>query len=171
MIYKLDTQKSKIEFTATAPFHKFKGWAEKGLDGYIDIDFENNIINDINVIIKTEYFETGDKLKDKEMQKYIKSNIMPDSYFKLTEFRKITKTDVYPDAESYDISVTGILSFMDTERKLDLQIKASKADNRLYADVSFDWSFKNYALKPPHILFIKVKDTVKISAYLEFIEE
>ena len=168
MIYKIDEEKSKVEFTATAPFHKFKGWSETGFDGEIDINFEENIINNIKVIIKTEFFETGDKLKNKEMQKYIKSNIMPATSFKMTEFKKIVKLNTYPDAESYDIEVLGILCFMDIKRKLKLNIKASKTENKLYADVSFDWSFKNYGLKPPQILFIKVKDIVKVSAYMEF---
>jgi len=170
MKYRIDEAKSKIEFKATAPFHKFKGWSEKGFEGEIDIDFKNNIINDIEVIIKTEFFETGDKLKNHEMQKYIKSNKIPNASFKLSEFKKMIKLEVYPDAESYEIIVIGVLSFMNIERELELNIKASKTEDRLYADVYFDWSFKNYKLKPPHILFIKLKDIVNISAYLEFLK-
>jgi polyisoprenoid-binding protein YceI len=171
MIYTLNNKNSKIEFMATAPFHKFKGWSKKGFEGKLDIDFENNIINDINIVIKTEYFETGDRLKNKEMQKYIKSNLIPDSSFKLLNFKKMNQTSSSSNKTSYNILVDGLLSFMDIKREIELNIHAYKMDEYLFADVTFDWSFKNYGLKPPQILFIKVKDIVKISAHLEFIEE
>jgi len=165
MIYKIDSSKSKVEFLAKAPLHKFKGWIEDGFEGEIDIDFENNTIEKINIIVKTEFFDTGDRLKNGEMHKYIKNKEITETSFTLKKFKKMKekKTD------SYDISLLGILNFMDIERDVELSIKAKKIDNRLIANVSFDWSFKNFGLKPPQILFIKVKDVVKISVDLEFV--
>lgn len=164
MIYKINSSKSRVEFLAKAPLHKFKGWVEDGFEGEIDIDFENNIIEDINIVVKTEFFDTGERLKNKEMHKYIKNKEITETSFTLKEFKKMKKKK----DDSYDISLLGVLNFMNIERDLDLNIKARKIDNKLTANVSFDWSFKNFALKPPQILFIKVKDIVRISVDLEF---
>ena len=164
MIYKVDSSKSKVEFLALAPLHKFKGWVEEGFEGEIDIDFDENIIKDIEVIVKTEFFDTGDRFKNREMHKYIQKKKIPQASFTLEDFESMNDLG----SNKYDVSLSGILKFMDIERDLVLNIKATKSENRLIADLNFEWSFKNYGLKPPQILFIKVKDIVKISAHVEF---
>jgi len=155
---------SKVDFLAYAPLHKFRGNIEEGFSGSIEIDFEKKEITEIDIVVETKFFKTGDFLKDKEMHKYISSKKIKTASFKLKKFKKMKKLK----KENYQIELIGVLKFMDIERDLDLKFTIEKKEDSIETVFKFVWSFKNYGLEPPHLLFIKVKDKVDITAILSF---
>ena len=153
-----------IDFLAYAPLHKFKGKVDNGLNGKINIDFDKNEIIDVNISIQTEFFDTGDFFKNKEMHKYIDSKNIETVSFKLKKFKSMKKLK----GDTYQIALIGILKFMNIERDLELKFQIEKKEDKIFTKLKFVWSFKNYGLKPPQLLFIKVKDKLDIIVNFEF---
>ena len=158
---------SIVNFIAYAPLHKFRGKVEDGFSGFIDIDLEKNTLKEIDIEVKTEFFTTGDKLKDKELHKYISSEDIKVASFKSKELRSFKKVK----DNIYQIDLLGVLNFMNIERDLKLKFKIVHKEDSIYTELDFNWSFKNFGLKAPQLLFLKVKDKVSISLKFNFTQE
>jgi len=163
MQYKLNGN-SRVDFTAYAPLHTFKGWAEDGFTGSATVDFASLRMQHIEAALQTLCFETGDAERNKAMKDFFSLEKHPQTSFVMTECREFQQAA----ENSYRITVLGILDFAGIRRQLPLCCTLEKEPERLLCNLKFTWSFKAYGLKAPRLLFLTLRDIVHISACLEF---
>lgn len=161
------TKNSRVDFTAYAPMHTFKGWAVKDLFGSIDIDFHRLELHYVKASVETIGFDTGNREKNEAMQEYFGLDRHPITDFTMTECREFCKRG----DNSYQITVLGVLQFAGICRQLPITLRLNRDEEQLYLDLNFKWSFKAYGMKAPRLLFMNVRDIVDITAHLEFIPE
>jgi len=163
MKYKI-TDNSRVDFTAQAPMHTFRGWAAEGLKGGIDIDFDSLKLQHIEVSVDVNCFDTGDVGKNKAMKEFFLFDSYPEASFLMTECREFSRVA----ENSYKMTVLGILEFVGIRRQLPITCMVTKNDAQITIDLQFKWSFKAYGMKAPRLLFMTVRDIVDIKAHLEF---
>jgi polyisoprenoid-binding protein YceI len=145
--------------------HIFKGWANCGLTGNMEIDFEALSLVSVDAVLDTCCLDTGDKEKNKAMRDFFNLDNHPESRFMMTqclEFCRLKKDG------GYRITVQGILDFAGIRRQLPITANISTDGKKINMDLQFKWSFRAYGLKPPRLLFMSVRDIVDIKAHLEF---
>ncbi len=163
MKYKV-TDKSRVDFTAQAPMHTFKGWAVEGMKGDLHIDFDSLELQHIEVSVDANCFDTGDTDKNKAMKDFFTLDSHPEASFLMTECREFCRMA----DNSYKMTVLGILELAGIRRQLPITCMVKKNDTRINIDLQFKWSFKAYGMTAPRLLFMTVRDIVDIKAHLEF---
>ena len=163
MKYKV-TDKSRVDFTAQAPMHTFKGWASKSMQGEITIDFDSLELQHIEVAVETNSFNTGDADKNKAMKDFLNLESHPQASFIMTECREFCRMS----DTSYKMTVLGILELAGIRRQLPITCVVKNNDKEIAIDLQFKRSFKAYGMKAPRLLFMTVRDIVDIQAHLEF---
>lgn len=158
------TDKSRVDFTAHAPMHTFRGWAAEGLTGSIEIDFETLALQRIQVAVDANCFDTGDADKNRAMKDFFSLEMYPEASFVMTGCREFCRTAT----NSYKIIVLGILELAGIRRQLPITCTVTEDDEQILIDLQFKWSFKAYGMKSPRLLFLTVRDIVDIKAHLEF---
>lgn len=133
----------------------------------MDIDLDNLNLADIQAVVKTAFFDTGDDSKNKAMVDYFSLDKHPDASFNMTECKELSKVK----DNIYQLTILGILEFSGIRRQLPITCTLNRAEGHIQLDLQFKWSFKAYGLKPPTLLFLKVRDIVDIKAHLEFTAE
>lgn len=159
------TENYRVDFTAYAPLHTFKGWSSKGLESEIEIDFEKMTVNRIKASAQVCFFETGDRERDRAMMKYMDPETFSEATIEMTECGSFTRTG----PEKFSGSALALLSFMGVCRQLPVAFTAERREGRLFVETSLKWSFGAYGLKAPRLLFLTVRDIVDISGHGEFI--
>ena len=160
--YDISEQGYRVDFIAYAPLHRFCGWTVSGVQGDVQFDFEQRKIETMTFSAAVHDFDTGDRIRNKEMMKVFQveshplaSLIMADC----TQFQEL-KSDLF------SIKIMAILEFMGIRRQLPLQLTAQRENSALKLDMAMKWSFKSYGIKAPQLLFLKVRDIVDIHAHL-----
>ncbi len=148
----------QVDFTAYPPLHTFKGWTNKKIEARMDIDFDNLTIVKANAVAKTACFDTGDKSRNRAMMDYIRAEKIPSASLEMTQVEEFTAMDAF----RYKVSIRADLSFMGIKRNLPLSFTITRKDGGIRVDLFFKWSFQAYGLKPPQLLFLKVRDIVDI---------
>ncbi|PIE73630.1 MAG: hypothetical protein CSA20_02150 [Deltaproteobacteria bacterium] len=154
---------NRVDFTAYAPMHTFRGWAEQGFSGTIDADFEKGTLRTMEAAVNTLDFTTGDDERTRAMSDYFDFPAHPRSSFVMTQCRSLAKA-----GSGYKAEITGILDFAGIRRQLPLTCMLIMQKEHIDLALTFKWSFKAYGLKAPRLLFLKVKDIVDIRVHLEF---
>ncbi|PHR27241.1 MAG: hypothetical protein COA36_09645 [Desulfotalea sp.] len=165
MNYILDEKNSKSSFIAYAPMHKFKGWADGGLTGTVDVDTDDFTISKFLVAAETGRFDTGDPGRNKAMMEFFDLKKHSETSFTLTELKSIKSTG----NNKYQATLVGILDFAGIRRQLPIVCNIVNGTERIVFDMGVKWSFKAYGIKAPQLLFLTVRDIVDITAHLEFI--
>lgn len=158
------TQNSRINFTAHAPLHSFKGWAARGLEGRMEIDFEACLLEQTRITLATRWFDTGDIHKNRAMQDFFHLAEHPQAGFVMTECREFNRLE----ENRFRITVLGILDFAGIRRQMVITSLLTRTGDLISMDLRFKWSFTAFGLKPPRLLFLTVRDIVDIQAHLEF---
>ena len=164
MNYTLSTEKSRVDFTAQAPMHTFKGWAVEALQGDIEIDFDALTVQKIQATVDAGCFDTGDAGKNKAMVDFFVLEKYPEASFVMTECTEFIQTT----ANNYKMTVLGILELSGIRRQMPITCMVKKNEGQIEIDLQFKWSFKAYGMKAPRLLFLTVRDIVDIKAHLEF---
>jgi len=164
MKYKI-TDKSRVDFTAQAPMHTFRGWAVEGMEGEIDIDFDSLELHHIKVTVDASCFDTGDAGKNKAMVDFFELDRHPEASFVMTECQDFCQME----KDDYKMTVLGILELSGIRRQLPIVCMVKKKDEMMIIALQFKWSFKAYGMKAPRLLFMTVRDIVDIKAHLELI--
>ncbi len=161
MRYNINQERSRADFVAYAPMHKFCGWAVNTIVGQVEVDLEQAKIENFAAKASTMSFATGDASRNKAMQEYFNFLQYPETSFYIT--------DSIPLANCGDIwkgELTGILELAGVRRQLPVDCIIRKRDQLLVFDLSLNWSFKAFAMKAPRLLFMTVRDIVDIHAVL-----
>lgn len=154
----------RVDFTAYAPMHTFKGWSVEGIEASIGIDFNAGTVTHARAVARTEHFDTGDAERNMAMETYIQTGAYPEASVEMTEVKAFTAIG----DNRYQVTVLAVLEFMARRRQLPLNFTVALTDDGLAVDLAFKWSFKAYGLKAPRLLFLTVRDIVDISGHGEF---
>ena len=161
------TGNSRVDFTAYAPMHTFRGWAAQGLQGKMEINFDTLVLKHVQVMLDTRHLDTGDSAKNRAMVDFFHLDKNSEAGFVMTEYREF-----YRQANGgYRITVLGILDFAGIRRQLPITCMVAKKEDKIIMHLQFKWSFKAYGLKAPRLLFMTVRDIVDIKAGLVFIQD
>lgn len=158
------TDKSRVDFTAKAPMHTFKGWAAEGMTGAIEIDFDSLQLQHIEVFVDANSFDTGDAEKNIAMKGFFNLESHSEASFVMTGCREFCRVA----DNSFKMTVLGILELAGIRRQLPITCMLTNNDKQVDIDLQFKWSFKAYGMKAPRLLFMTVRDIVDIKADLKF---
>ncbi len=148
----------RVDFTAYAPFHTFKGWSIKGIDAQISIDFQHLEILNASATAQTRFFDTGYADRNKAMVDYMQQEKFPEASVEMTECKEF----VLQDDGRYRADILAVLEFIGERRQLPITFYVAKESGKITIDLAFKWSFKAYGLKAPRLLFLTVRDIVDI---------
>ncbi len=156
----------RVDFTAYAPLHTFKGWTVEGVEAAIGIDFAARTITFARARAKTKFFDTGFDDRNKAMQEFMKIDALPEASIEMTELKSFTPVG----KNQFKISVLAVLEFMGERRQLPINFNAVLTDTgELTIHLNFKWSFKAFGIKAPRLLFLTVRDIVDISGHGTFL--
>ncbi len=162
MRYQIITEKSRADFTAFAPMHKFKGWVDKGIEGELLFDPATTTVSSCTITARTTDFDTGDGERNSAMQEFFDFPAQPKAGFTLNSPALLEKK-----AEGrYKGELTGNLEFAGVTREVPVRCFLIQKKDDLAIGLSLKWSFKTFGIKRPRLLFLTVKDEVEINASL-----
>nr|WP_320012568.1 YceI family protein [uncultured Desulfobulbus sp.] len=159
------TDNSRVNFVAHAPLHRFKGWAEKGVQGGLEIDLAGGVVRSLHAEVETSCLQTPDQERTQAMRQFFNFADHPYATFKLAQEAALRPVGT----DRWNTQMPGILSFVDIHRQLPVKGMLRRENERLIWELQCKWSFKAYGLKAPRLLMLTVRDIVDISARLEFI--
>lgn len=164
MVKYVMTEASRVDFTAYAPMHTFKGWAVQGLAGEIELDCAQPDILSLSATAATMEFETVDTSRTKAMRDYFQLARHSQASFTMTECRQFHSTG----DTTYQADMEGVLLFGGIRRLVPITCALTVGESTLDAQIQCKWSFKAYGLKAPRLLFLTVRDIVDIHGNLHF---
>ena len=158
------TRDYRVDFTAFAPMHTFKGWCVEGITAEADIDFDTMTLHKIRANANVSFFTTGDQTRTRAMATYMAADRLPDASMKMVECQSFQKVK----RGAYRISVIAVLEFMGIRKKMPITFYAVPKDDEMLVELAFQWSFKGHGVKAPRLLFLTVKDLVDIKGWGQF---
>jgi len=158
------TQDYRVDFTAYAPMHTFKGWTVKGIEAEVEIDFHSLVLNKLHAVAEVAFFTTGNEDRNKAMSDYLVVGRFPKASVEMIECKSFKKVN----RGAYRVSVLAVLEFMSIRRQMPIIFYAVPADGEMKIEVALQWSFKGYGLNAPRLLFLKVRDIVDIKGWGQF---
>ncbi len=158
------TGASRVDFTAYAPMHAFKGWTVRDLTGHIEVDFENQTIKEFSAVASTLAFETADAERTQAMKDYFHFAKHPQASFQMTECRQFQRSG----ERGLQATVAGALELSGVRRLVPIVCAIQNKENDLHMQLRLKWSFNAYGLKAPRLLFLTVRDIVDIQGNLHF---
>ena len=158
MRYRL-TGRYRVDFTAYAPMHTFKGHTEEAVEAELEIDFNARTLTSARARADVRKFTTLDPERDRAMQNYMDPDANPEAAIEMTRMEVFEQID----ESHYRIQCLAILSFMGIRRQMPVSFSLVRGeDSGFTIDMAFKWSFKAYGLKAPRLLFLTVRDIVDI---------
>lgn len=161
MKYFIESEKSRADFVACAPMHKFAGWAVNTILGQLEVDLEKGEILNFVARASTTDFETGDASRNKAMNDYFLFAKYPETSFHSTE-----PTVLKRRGELWYGELIGILELAGVRRQLPVSCVLRVEQELPVLQLSLKWSFKAFGMKAPRLLFLVVRDIVDINAEL-----
>ena len=158
------TGKYRVDFTAYAPMHTFKGQTTKGIHAEIDIDFERQTIRHARACADVNFFTTGDSDRTAAMKEFMTVERFPEAAVEMAQCRTFEKID----DTRFRVSVLAVLEFMGVRRQLPVSFTITLEKKLMRIDLSFKWSFSAYGIKAPRLLFLTVRDIVDIKGTGDF---
>lgn len=158
MRYRL-TGRYRVDFTAYAPMHTFKGHTKEGVEAEVEIDFNALTLVSAGARADVRKFTTLDRERDKAMQTFMDSEKNPEAAIEMTQVETFEQLD----DKHYRIQCLAILTFMGVRRQMPVSFSLIRTeDSGFTIDMDFKWSFKAYGIKAPRLLFLTVRDIVDI---------
>lgn len=153
----------RVDFTARAPLHLFRGWAESGLSGILQLD--NRLVpSALEARLDNDFLRTPDAARTRAMRDYFALVRHPSSSFIMSDLGECAQID----ERSYRAVLWGALDFAGVRRRLPVTCLARVGDGEVVMNLRCTWSFRAFGFKRPRLLFLAVADLVDIRAELRF---
>lgn len=155
---------SWIAFEGRSTLHDVHGKATN-LDGYIEADWaaHGTVSAEpaprMHVEFPVEQLRSGNGLQDREMWKMIDSKRFPRIATDLRELRPTTDPDRY--AASGDVTLAG------RSRRYNGTLMLSHSGDRITIEGELEIDIRDFGLKPPALLLVKVNPAVKLRLHVE----
>lgn len=161
--YAVSPSDSSLTFEARSTLHPVHGKAAN-LDGYIEAacDTDGTLVTEpaprMHVEFPVEQLRSGNGMQDREMWKLIDSKRFPRIAADLRELRAVSLPGRY--AASGEVTLAG------RSRKYDGEFAFSRTGDRVTIEGELNVDIRDFGLKPPSLLIIKVDPIVKVRLHL-----
>ncbi len=157
------TEDGKAIFKSKVPLHNFTGSSEN-LVGMIKLEDMS-----VDFYLDLETLDTGNGKRDKDMKLTLETEKHPFGEF----FGKIT-TDFDPELSTeQDVTVVGNFTIHGITQEVEINGTLTATDDGLLVKAAWILNLKDYEIRPPKLLFVKVdeKQEIEIEALLKPIDE
>ncbi|HTA54613.1 MAG TPA: YceI family protein [Candidatus Acidoferrales bacterium] len=162
--YAVAPSDSWLAFEGRSTLHRVGGKATS-LGGYVEANFSADgalsaqPAPQIHVEFPVEQLRSGNGLQDREMWKMIDSKRFPRVAADLRELRPTPAPGRY--------AATGDVTLAGRSRGYEGTLTLAKSGDRLTIEGQLDLDIRDFGLKPPALLLIKVDPVVKLNLHLE----
>ena len=153
--YTLNAPESRLQIVAYAPMHRVE-IESSGLSGWIELDVEAGQVTGGEIVAPLSDLTGGDRTKDRELNKFLKTRQHGSATLTLAP------SDLTVDGSNVSFDVTGDMAFQGRTIPVNVRASGTLSDGGIRGDARFSWKLTNMGLKPPKLLFIKVKDDIDL---------
>jgi polyisoprenoid-binding protein YceI len=152
-----------LSFAAATTLHEVKGRATD-LSGFVEACFEDDgslavdPAPQMHVEFPVERLRSGNDLQDREMWRLIDSKRFPRIVADLRGFERTQANGTY--------SVAGDLTLAGRTRRYDGSITVLSDPQRMVVDGDLVIDVRDFGLRPPQLLFLKVDPSVRLRLHL-----
>lgn len=161
--YVVSPRDSTLSFEARSTLHGVHGKAA-GLDGFVEASWdEANVFAlepppKMHVEFPVDQMRSGNAVQDREMWKIIDSKRFPRISADLR--------DVRPAAASGRYVAAGDVTLSGRSRRYEGEFALSHGGDRLTIDGELSVDIRDFGLKPPNLLIVKVEPVVRVRLHL-----
>lgn len=161
--YAVSPGESSLTFEARSTLHGLHGKAT-GLDGFVELSWDGGgalvagAAPKMHVEFPVEQLRSGNAMQDREMWKVIDSKRFPRISADLREVR--------PGAASGRYAASGDVTMAGRSRRYDGEFSLSRSEDQLTIDGELNVDIRDFGLKPPNLLVIKVEPVVRVRLHL-----
>jgi|AntRauTorckE6833_2_1112554.scaffolds.fasta_scaffold01119_10 polyisoprenoid-binding protein YceI len=154
-----ETQAGQAEFTGSTPLFSFEGTSDS-LNGSVNLADST-----INFQLPVKSIDTGNGKRNRDMLEVLEAEKYP-----LATFKGKIISDFNPDTSiSQDVTVKGDFAVHGVSRTLEIPGTLQIDKQGLRVEASWSQKLTAYDIKPPSVLFYKMKDEheVRLNAFLK----
>lgn len=154
---------STLLFEARSTLHPVHGHAAE-LTGYVEINAEAGDALDagpppkMHVEFPVEQLRSGNALQDREMWKLVNSKTFPRIAADLRDFAPASGAGRY--------RASGDITFVGRSRRYSGEVTVDRAPQRITIDGEIDVDIRDYNLRPPNLVLVKVEPVVHVRLHL-----
>lgn len=143
------TERGRAEFTSSVPLHTFTGKSDR-LVGQINL-----ADGTVDFYLDLATLKTGIGKRDKDMRETLETDAYPfaEFYGKLASPFDASSTAVQP------VRVRGAFKIHGVERQIEVAGTLQKTPQGLRVEAGWELNLKDYDIKPPSLLVVKVDET------------
>ena len=154
-ILKIDNSISSISYSGTHFLHNWDATNEN-ISGLIELN--DNQISKIGVIAKVKDFKSGNSSLDSNSYRVLEALRIPNIFFRSSEI-----------VDSLDlINVSGIISFHDIEKDLNVLLNKSTEKDKISLSGKFLINLSDFNVERPSLLLQKINNEIEIHINLIF---
>ena len=159
--YVVSPRDSTLSFEARSTLHGVHGKAT-GLDGFVEAAWAGDAFSPepaprMHVKFPVDQLRSGNAVQDREMWKIIDSKRFPRISADLRDVRA---------ASSGRYAATGDVTLSGRSRRYEGEFSLSHAGDRLTIDGELSVDIRDFGLKPPNLLIVKVEPVVRVRLHL-----
>jgi hypothetical protein len=157
--YVVSTSESSLVFEARSTLHAVRGKAT-GLSGYVDLSWESDgTVGTLpppamHVEFPVDQLRTANALMDHEMHRLIGCASYPRIAADLRE--------LHPDAAPAHFDAVGDITLAGRARRYEGTLTLSPAADRVTIDGELNVDIRDFGLRPPSLLIVKVDPVVRV---------
>ncbi len=149
------TEEGKATFYSKVPLHNFEGNSEN-LIGLINLEDST-----VDFYIDLETLDTGNGKRDKDMKLTLDTKKYPYGEF----FGKLVSDFDSGSSEVQNAKVQGTFKIRGKEKQIEVNGTLQMTEEGLLVKAEWILNLKDYEIKPPKLLFIKVDPNQKIKIH------
>jgi hypothetical protein len=161
--FNVASAESTLLFEARSTLHPVQGHAGE-LTGYVEINADaGDSLSEgappkMHVEFPVEQLRSGNALQDREMWKLVNSKSFPRIAADLRDFA--------PAATAGRYQASGDITFVGRSRRYTGEVSVDRAPERITIDGELDVDIRDYNLKPPNLVIVKVEPVVHVRLHL-----
>jgi polyisoprenoid-binding protein YceI len=163
--YTLNTASSRVTFTSEAPLETVRGRA-RVVSGTLTVNPEHPTPMRAEIIVNTVSMETGNRMRDKKMRNdFLQVAQYPTIRFRLTQ---CTIAEGLPEGKSRNATAKGEFTLHGVTRQIAVPVRITRTATAISVFPAFALQLSTYGIQRPEFLFMKLSETITISAMLRF---
>ncbi len=161
--FNVASAESTLLFEARSTLHPVHGHADE-LTGFVEINADSaDALADgpppkMHVEFPVEHLRSGNALQDREMWKLFNSKSFPRIAADLR--------DLAPGSAAGRYQASGDITFVGRSRRYTGEVAVDRASERITIDGELDVDIRDYNLRPPNLVIVKVEPVVRVRLHL-----
>lgn len=154
---KADNQHSVVSYYMSHPLHDFEG-NNKKVSALILFNPKSKTINTAAVVLSVSDFSSGNGNRDSHAMETLEALKYPLVSFTSTAIREVGDS----------LAINGILNFHNVKRAISFKASKKITGNNLNVIGSFSIDMTDYQVKPPSLLGMETRKTIKLVFNINF---